>query len=122
MNNPNEIVTLKVYAYATDEIYDVEGSMTVTYGEVIGSVDPMPITINTSAIATPITSIQSTPTGIRIHWNSITNVTHYNIYACDTPDGVFNLIDTVTDPEFVVNNPSRTMFYRIKAERTIVTK
>ncbi|MDZ4121182.1 MAG: choice-of-anchor D domain-containing protein, partial [Candidatus Cloacimonadaceae bacterium] len=120
LNEPGEIVQLKVYSYTEDIIYDVNQTYQPQYGEIIGSDTPEPIDGTTLiAIQTPVPVILLTANSVQIQWNAVAHADRYKIYASDTPEGEYILIGTTISTQWQYENPGFAKFFYIVAEKTM---
>ncbi len=121
LNQSFETVAFKVYSHADDFIYDSDTILQPAIGETIGTSEPVIIEADLiTTLDSPQPRFARTPTGLKLFWNSVLHAERYMIYASQNPDGPFEYLTTVTNPEFQVSIPEHQMFYYIKAHRGLV--
>jgi hypothetical protein len=67
----------------------------------------------------PQAQMQIQGSSIRIYWNAVNNANNYLIYACDTPDGTYNLVGSTSETFFITLASENKQFYKVVAQRTV---
>lgn len=52
---------------------------------------------------------------ISITWNAITGANSYKVYSCSTPDGTYELIDTIADTHYELSASPNRAFFKVVA-------
>ncbi len=52
---------------------------------------------------------------ISITWNAITGANSYKVYSCSTPDGTYELIDTIADTHYELSAANNRNFFKVVA-------
>ncbi|MFA7056822.1 MAG: choice-of-anchor D domain-containing protein [Candidatus Cloacimonadales bacterium] len=60
-------------------------------------------------------AITTTNNGLAISWDLVDNANSYIVYGCDTPDGEYELVDTVAGTSYLYNEADAIKFFKIKA-------
>lgn len=124
LNQPNEILSIKVYSYAQDIIYDVDQTYQLGYGEVLGEDEPIEIDGTALlALQTPSPSLIAGSTSVRIQWEAIPNADRYKVYGSNNPTSGFSLLGTTSltywDDDLILEGKR---FFYILAEKTTPAK
>lgn len=118
-----ETVNFKIYAYQQDTVYPVQDVMPMVPGQVYGETVPVPLNGTTNlVIAAPSVNLQSSLGTLRISWNAVPHADNYKVLACSQPDGSFLPVGNTTSLYWEIDASAVRMFYKVVAEKTVLTK
>ncbi|HRV10149.1 MAG TPA: C25 family cysteine peptidase [Candidatus Cloacimonas sp.] len=85
-----------------------------------GAQDPfMIVGMYVPHLNSPQAQMQIQGSSIRIYWNAVNNANNYLFYACDTPDGTYNLVGSTSETFFITLASENKQFYKVVAQRTV---
>ena len=120
---PDELVYFRVYSQGTDTVYDADTSVQPDFGEEIGQDDPIVVDAEPlTALPAPEVSIAMVQGTYTLSWNSVLHANRYEVYASDTPDGTYQLIQSTSARSYQINNSYSRRFFRVKAVKDSFAK
>ena len=113
---PDELVYFRVYSQGTDTVYDADTSVQPEFGEEIGLDDPIVVDAEPlTALPAPEVSIAKVQGTYTLSWTSVLHANRYEVYASDTPDGTYQLIQSTSARSYQIIGSYSRRFFRVKA-------
>ncbi|HPN41000.1 MAG TPA: agmatine deiminase family protein, partial [Candidatus Cloacimonadota bacterium] len=117
LSGRREVITLRLYSHAEDDIYPVAEFYQIASGQVIGDDEPVPMTaVLITELAPPVITNNTINAGaFSLSWNPVTGAQSYRVYACDTPFGDYQLLGTTVDHWWTDTQAHDSRFYKVVA-------
>lgn len=117
LSGRREVITLRLYSHAEDDVYPVAEFYQIASGQVIGDDEPVPMTavLITELAAPVVTNNTITAGAFTLNWNPVTGAQSYRIYACDTPNGEFQLVGSTVNLWWTDTQAAGRRFYKVIA-------
>lgn len=92
---------------------DHDGNIVITSNSSDNSVVNLGVTGSgyEANLETPSVAIEQTGTGIRLSWPEVSGAGYYKVYKSTSPDGIFELIATVTGLDYDDESTDRAFYY-----------
>lgn len=120
---PHEIVYFRVYAYATDTIYDALASVEPDFGEEIGVEIPVEIAAGIlSNLNQAVVSIQALGSSFELNWQPVLHAEHYEIFFCAIPDGTYQSLGSTANTFYPIDGNLARAFYQVIAIQGSIAK
>ncbi len=119
----SEIVNFQIYDTSSDEIYDIENTVTIVPGVVIGNASQPQILNAITTIPIPQNLTLNIEEDILVlSWTVIPSATGYKVYFSGTEDFIEATYVTVTTNSWSVSVSDKVKYYRVAAVKEEVTK
>jgi len=110
-----EAVNFQIFSQADGQIYDADLSLNPDFGETLGEDSPVELTFS---LDQPIVSISRNGANLVLNWPEVTNADGYKIMAADSPDGEFDMIDTITGSSYQIDPNEPFRFFKVIAVKS----
>ena len=107
-----EAVSFKLFSQTDTAIYDADLVLNPSFGEIIGSVQPIQLIFS---LDKPVLTISHTGSNLLLSWPAVQGAESYRILAADSPDGIFSPLSQSTSTSLQINPADSRRFFKVIA-------